>query len=432
MKTLINSVFKSMKRDEGLALTEVGDLRRKFYEVTKQPMLLKNNFSVERLHRVLYEAIQNIIKDCTGYSEVYYEDLEFDVVSEKPTLMIKVRGRYTLSWRPEGANGYGYIKRGVEFETKRAMKVSTFLIKHVQDEKIAWLDEVMNTEHALHHTESHNESAKLSWKHRIAESTKATTQEHIKKIANSRNGKPCWIYFTTTDIPKHYNQLSASQCLSSCMSKSSAYYGSAYDGRQVHPLQGYEYAPDYRLGLVSFKSPEEIKECTEYPFVARVMVFPYALSNNGVGYARAYGDESVENLIGNTFKNVKKPEGLELFGMLCNSLDASDTDDVTEEIQDLYYDGECINHLVAPFIDVWNNCLHFADDGKIETRDDGKKVVRLKTGYNVSDSDDADYDTSYFSIYYGSGVLMGSRRGRNDTWALYYQDGEWEESEHIY
>lgn len=426
MKALIQSVFDSMKRDERLAQSETNELRSKFYSMTKQPIKLGGEITELQIKSELMNTIRNLVEYSTGYSFVSDNDVTIKVTSITPTVMVKVSGRYTLQWSYEG-NKNGKDSRVVEFETKRAMKLSTFLLKHVQEPKVRWLTDLPNIKGALAEFIERDEERKDRWLSDKLEDLNNYVQNRIKDLTNAikSNHEGCWLYFTTTEIPKHYLEMKESQRLSSCMSKTADYFGSSFDGSPRHPLMGYEYAPDYRLGLISYKSPEEIKSSTEYPFVLRVMVFPHKDSDMGMAYARYYGNESAGRLLSNYLPCIEKVKGLELFAMVCNELDSIDTDSATDELMYEYGQENVEYHLVAPFIDVWNNCLHFAEDGEIITREDGKSVVRLVTGCLARNSSEEGWGDDYLSIYYGSGVLQNAVKDRDEAWSLYYTEGAW-------
>lgn len=426
MKALIQSVFDSMKRDERLAQAETNSLRSKFYNMTKQPIKLGGEITELQIKSELMDTIRDLVQSGSGYSFVSDDDVTIKVTSITPTIMVKVSGRYTLQWSYEG-NRKGKDSRVVEFETKRAVKLSTFLLKHIQEPKVRWLTDLLNIKGALSEFIERDEERKHRWLSDKLEDFNIYVQNKIKDLTNKIKSthEGCWLYFTTTEIPRHYLEMRESQNLSSCMSKSVDYFGSSFNGSYRHPLMGYEYAPDYRLGLISYKSPEEIKSSTEYPFILRVMVFPHKDSDKGMAYARYYGNESVGELLSKHLPCVEKVKGLELFGMVCNELNPSDIDSATDELMNEYRSENVEYHLVAPFIDVWNNCLHFAEDGEIITREDGKSVVRLVTGYLARNSSEEGWGEDYLSIYYGSGVLQIAVNDRDETWNLYYKDGEW-------
>lgn len=431
MKALIQSVFDSMKRDERLAQTETNSSRSKFYSMTKQPIKLESKILESKIIELqvktaLMKTIRRLVEFASGWSSVSDSDVTIEVTSTTPTIMVKARGKYTLQWSYEGARK-GLEKHVVEFETKRAVKLSTFLLKHVQEPKVEWFKNLPNIEGALTEFIQRDEGRKHRWVSSRVEEFNNYVQSELKSLTNMLKSEDecCWLYFTTTNIPKHYIEMRASQNLSSCMSKNAGYFGSSFGGSYRHPLMGYEYAPDYRLGLISRKSPEEIKSSTEYPFILRVMVFPYKDSDMGMAYARYYGDESVGTLLEKHLPCVKKVKGLELFGMVSDELNPSDIDSATDELMNEYRSENVEYHLVAPFIDGWNNCLHFAEDGEIITREDGKSVVRLVTGCLARNRSEEGWGDEYLSIYHGSGVLQIAVKDRDETWNLYYKDGAW-------
>lgn len=415
-----------MKRDERLAETETNSVRSAFYNMTKQPMKLGGEISEQQIKNKLLNTMIKLVEYGSGFSNVDKKDLHIEVTSLKPTVLVKVRGKYKLEWSYEG-DRRGRDKRIIEFETKRAMKISTFLINHVYDKKVEWYKHLLDEQGALAEYIAREDEAKRRWLESQIGELERFLQSEIKDISNKIKSQVdgYWVYFTTTQIHKHYIEMKESENLTSCMSKSEEYFGSRFGSSYIHPLMGYEYAPDYRLGLISHKSPEEIKKSTEYPFIGRVMVFPHAASYIGIAYARYYGNEAAGSIFVDKVPCFEKVEGLELFGMVCNKLNPSDADNATDDLMCEYQAGNAEYHLVAPFIDVWNNCLHFAEDGEIITREDGKSVVRLVTGCLARNSSEEGWGDDYLSIYYGSGVLQNAVKERDEVWSLYYKDGAW-------
>lgn len=421
MKSLIASVLSSMERDKRLAESEPNRYRKAFYASTSAPFKLEpkqTSNTNEKLRQNCRLWLDHCVEGQMGWSYLNARETELRVTSKNP-LMVEGTIKFTLKWHHEGIID-GMVVHEETITLTRPIKFSTLLVNHIQPVKNSFVDKIIATPHALKQSDLENIE---QWKANKLKNIQKHIQEIVKKAMNEIAELEMWVYFTTTKIPRHYKELSEKEDLRSCMSKSATYYGNTYLGKERHPLQGYEYAPDFRLALVSPLSPDEIKNSTTYPFIARVMVFPTAGNDKNIGYAKAYGNEKVHELLRSNFSREDRVRGLKLYGVVCDYADPDDPDTGSRYIKEYYDDNENISaHVIAPFVDEWNNCLYFDEDDKtIITREDGVKVVRLVTGNANEDDEDG-----YYSIFHGSGILQWSRYDREEIYLAHFtSNGKW-------
>lgn len=155
-----------------------------------------------------------------------------------------------------------------------------------------------------------------------------TVEEYsIKRLKTALNSvfKPLYVYTTDKHIENHYSLISETQRLTSCMTKGYDILthnnfvefneNSDLQGRRTTSVEntdnkevvftanveGYNNCDDFRLGLVSKLSPDELKNSTSYPFIARLIL---TKDNSGIfnTYASIYGDETVKNAINSSDK----------------------------------------------------------------------------------------------------------------------------------
>lgn len=188
-----------------------------------------------------------------------------------------------------------------------------------------------------------------------------------------------YVYFTKRNYASHYLAMAREHNLKSCMSREAQTYGAYTEhGSAIHPLEGYDYAPDFRLALFSEYSPEEIMTLGDdvYPFKRRQVTF---LSDGALAYGKGYGNEALELVARENFKLVTSTPNKRFYGMLAHSLDKVAIDAADVCALDILYDmvtntGACA--VVAPYIDPFHNAY---DAGEVVTRVDGVKVLQLVT-----------------------------------------------------
>lgn len=436
---LIESVFKSMKRDEQLALTETNEFRNKFYNTTKQPLQCSPHNSAitdDELKSSMEYTLTALVEMGTGWSQITIRRM--NVTSRKP-LMVELDMVVTFVWKREHSNGDGSIKWGYEVKTKRPTKFST-VVNDLVKEKQKLFELMKQDRHAFRFSDDEQRVQRVI-EEKIETMTKSANGR-VKEIVNkiTASNETLWVYFTTFDIYKHYLELGDMQDLSSCMSKHPSFFGSTYDGEYRHPLQGYEYSPDFRLALLSTYSPDDIKNADEYPFIARAMVFPvpYATHAN-FAFSRVYGNEIAQRVFKSNALRIEKPEGYIVYGVMCNDYKTgAEYDQIADWLSDRYADEQDIQHMIAPFIDTWNNCLHIVGDGVPFTREDGIKVVELRTGYYGYTQEEEDEDVRLRdserrnSIHYGTGIVQWHTGERDYTWECYWDGQRWVEGDYDY
>ena len=231
-----------------------------------------------------------------------------------------------------------------------------------------------------------------------------------------------WMYFTDNNYYEHYKALSDTQNLHSCMAYRPEYYGSQINGKYIHPLQGYDYAPDFRLGLVSTYSPDEINDVTEYPFIARAVVSYSSHSTPKLMHGKSYGNEKACTLIRNCLYNGRPTDRI-FYAIKANHLDDNlkNADGCDFNLRDYYNDGrtdnddkwynkeddDILGHFVAPFIDPWANL--FDHGGKVKRHPiTGLEVINCMVIDNDEwydeDEDRIVYNEGY-CIYHGTGIV---------------------------
>lgn len=214
-----------------------------------------------------------------------------------------------------------------------------------------------------------------------------------------------YMYFADRNYAGHYGVMHETQNLRSCMSYEARHFGNVdADGDYIHPLDGYTGAPDFRLGLVSKYSPEEILNAEEYPFIARTVV-SYQLIDNEVelSYGKIYGDETSFPSVRSSLLN-ENPVGRQFYATVARgiTINTVENNSSTVRLFSWWYDcGENIQgHFVAPYIDTYNN--FFELDPCILTNPITDREVVLCT---VLDKNEDDYDSYGYGIYHGTGIV---------------------------
>lgn len=423
MQEKINNIFESMARDAKLAETYEGNLttdqiRRSFYKAVSTPMCLMNTQETDELQRkrkveeLVNETIRNWFISTMASSIIDYITVgDIDLTNNTFKLSCDIN---CVLWVRDKETGRDVKQtKRLLVDSKRKMKLSSYFDKYFQ----ATLQELNGDGSACRQYYTQAEIV-------------SRTQEVLKRYSASLSGtdpsKCAWVYFTTTDVPYHYESLYRKQRLSSCMSHSVEFYGNKLGYKDVHPLEGYHYAPDFRLGLVSYHDPESIKTCTEYPFVGRVIVFTNRI-DSPIAYSRYYGDENVAPKIRSAFTHVEKPIGKQFYAVKVTSNEGRNEHDVVEYIRDNADRVE--GFLVAPFIDSWSNAFFPVDEVTIK-REDGREVMLMEVCESIDDKDRYDFDdySEYRSkwnlrIYYETGIVHQQKADGIGTYTL--ERGDW-------
>ncbi len=423
MQEKINNIFESMARDAKLAETYEGNLvtdqiRRSFYKAVSTPMCLMSTQEMDERQRI--SKVQELVDDTIhGWfrANMASSRIDYIVVSDidltNNTFKLSCDINCVLWVRDKETGRDVKQTKHLLIDSKRKMKLSSYFDKYFQ----ATLLELNGDGSA--YRQFYTQADIVS-----------RTQEVLKRYSASLSGydpsKCAWIYFTTTDVPYHYESLYRNQRIKSCMSHSVEFYGNKLGDKDVHPLEGYHYAPDFRLGLVSYHNPESIKTCTEYPFVGRVIVFTNRI-DAPIAYSRYYGDENVAPRIHKAFTNVERPIGKQFYAVKVTSNEGHNEHDVVEYIRDNADRAE--GFLVAPFIDKWSNAFFPVDEVTIK-REDGREVMLMEVCESIDDKDEDDfYDYSEYKstwnlrIYYETGIVHQQKADGIGTYTL--ERGEW-------
>jgi len=423
MQEKINNIFESMARDAKLAETYEGNLvtdqiRRSFYKAVSTPMCLTSTTEADdRLRkRKVEELVDETIRTWFN-SNMASSRIDYIIVSDidltNNTFKLSCDINCVLWVRDIDTDRNIKQTKHLQIDSKRKMKLSSYFDKYFQ----ATLLELNGDGSA--YEQYYTQAGIVS-----------DVQDRLKKYSALLSGydssKCAWIYFTTTDVPYHYQELRRKQAINSCMSHSVDFYGNKLGDKDVHPLEGYHYAPDFRLGLVSYHDPESIKTCTEYPFVGRVIVFTNRI-DSPIAYSRYYGDENVAPRIRKAFTNVERPIGKQFYAVKVTSNEGRNDHDVVEYIRDNADRVE--GFLVAPFIDSWSNAFFPVDEVTIK-REDGREVMLMEVCESIDDKDEDDFDDydEYKSkwnlrIYHETGIVHQHRAYGDGTYTL--ERGDW-------
>lgn len=262
-----------------------------------------------------------------------------------------------------------------------------------------------------------------------------TVQQRIKTMSNAiaATQKTYWLYNVKHGYAEHYNTMRTTQKLESCMAKLPSFFGMAYNGDDIHPLMGYELSDDFRLGLVSAYSPEEIGSVEDYPFIARVVLARHdhdrADKVQGVSYSRVYGNEIAKDVVGQTLAYRIRPVGCRLYGLLANQVTQypdiiSENSEISGFIEDYAVvdveaddsrfkatlaDKYCT--VIAPFVDERGNYLALTHEtGRSLERHGDFYAVELTvidaTDTDNLDGDDPDDYYQYLKMDYSTGALL--------------------------
>lgn len=420
VKEMLENIKASMSRARELSTSEdVTEKQRAFYNMVSEPLKLGTNCSENTIRSIVYgsmgEAVGFLFNSVTGlptYHELSYTDAKFTDTTTKGNFNVTI---YKLM------NGDTPLVTLINetIEIPRAIKHTKALALVIE----TLINIIRSKKELAQHFDFDNECFK-----------EALVQYRVKLMANEikANTGSLWMYFTDNNYYEHYKALSDTQNLHSCMAYSPSHYGSQINGYYIHPLQGYDYAPDFRLGLVSTYSPDEIDNATEYPFIARAVVSYSDHSTPKLMYGKAYGSEKACNLIRNCLYNGKPVDRI-FYAIKANYLDdyLKNADDCDYNLRDYYNDGrtdndgkiyyhvdnDILGHFVAPFIDPWANL--FDHGGKVfRHQTTGLEVIKCMVinddEWYDEDEDRTMYNEGY-SIYHGTGIV----RPRDDDGETY-------------
>ena len=418
-KEMLQDIVYAMNRALDLTTSEdVTEKQRAFYNMVSEPLQLgsscNTNAIINTVRVAMIDAIENILRSASDVRlplSFACVDASFTDTTTKGAFRIEVHKVKNESSFNKVLDETVEIPRAIKHTKALALIIETTinLIKNNKE-----LAECFDFNH---------ECFKEAW-----------TQYRVKLMANEikANTGSMWMYFTDNNYYEHYEALSNTQNLHSCMAYTPEYYGSQINGNYIHPLQGYDYAPDFRLGLVSTYSPSEIEDATEYPFIARVVVSYSDHSTPKLMYGKSYGNEKACNLIRNCLYNGKPVDRI-FYAIKANHLssNAKNPDECDYNLQDYYNDGhtdndgkpyhkeddDILGHFVAPYIDPWANL--FDHGGKVKRHPiTGLEVINCMVidddDWYDEDEDRTVYNEGY-SIYHGTGIV----RLRDDAGDFY-------------
>lgn len=408
-KEMLQDIIASMSRALDLTTSEDATEKQKaFYGMVSEPLQLSSYCDENRVLNIVSTAMIDAVDAILHATPNANYSFSFDRYNCKSTATT-TKGDFKLKLYKQMDNSRNSevfcevveFPRAVKHTKTLSMFIETTIDKIKKDKKLS-IDFDFDNEYF----------------------TEAWLQYRVKLLANEikANTGTMWMYFTDNNYYEHYKALSDTQSLHSCMAYTPEHYGSLINGTYIHPLQGYDYAPDFRLGLVSTYSPNELDNATEYPFIARAVVSYSDHSTPKLMFGKSYGNEKACNLIRNCLLN-GRPTGRIFYAIKANHLrsDARNPDECDYNLLDYYNDGhtenddntyykednDILGHFVAPFIDPWANLF-----------DHGGRVKRHPiTGLEVLNcmviDDDEWYDNEEdrqmyvegYSIYHGSGIV---------------------------
>ena len=410
VKEMLEDINASMSIARDLSTSEdVTEKQRAFYKMVSEPLQLGSSCSEDTIRSIVHQAmkiaIRLILENATHLPLIHsldYTDFTATNTTTKGNFYI------TVTDVEEDTDDLQDVLQ-VSVEIPRAIKHTKALALIIE----TLLEKIKNHKKLAVYFDLYNECFTDAW-----------LQYRVKLMANEikANTGSLWMYFTDNNYYEHYKALSDTQNLHSCMAYRPEYYGSQINGNYIHPLQGYDYAPDFRLGLVSTYSPSEIDDVTEYPFIARVVVTYSDHSTPKLMYGKSYGNEKACTIIRNCLYN-GRPTGRLFYAIKANHLDDNlkNADGCDFNLRDYYNDGstgnddkwynkeddDILGHFVAPFIDPWANL--FDHGGKVKCHPiTGLEVINCMVIDNDEWYDEDEDRTVYnegYCIYHGTGIV---------------------------
>ena len=407
VKEILEDINASMSRARDLSTSEdVTEKQRAFYKMVSEPLQLGSNCNTKAIINIVREAMIDAVSAILdSASDVLLPrcfncvDASFTDTTTKGAFRITVHKVKNGTANNEVINELIEIPRAIKHTKALALVIETTI------------NLVKNNKELAECFDFNHECFKEAW-----------TQYRVKLMANEikANTGSLWMYFTDNNYYEHYKALSDTQNLHSCMAYRPEYYGSQINGKYIHPLQGY--APDFRLGLVSTYSPDEIDDVTEYPFITRAVVSYSNHSTPKLMYGKSYGNEKACNLIRNCLYNGRPTDRI-FYAIKANHLDDNlkNAEECDYNLRDYYNDGrtdndskwynqeddDILGHFVAPFIDPWANL--FDHGGKVKRHPiTGLEVINCMVIDNDEWYDEDEDRTVYnegYCIYHGTGIV---------------------------
>ena len=409
IKDMLENINASMSRARELSTSEdATERQRAFYNMVSEPLQLGSNCNTNAIINIVREAMIDAVSAILDSASDVLLPRCFNCVDASFTdTTTKGAFRITVHKIKNGIINNEVINEMIEIP--RAIKHTKALVLVIE----TTINLIKNNKELAKCFDFNHECFKEAW-----------VQYRVKLMANEikANTGSLWMYFTDNNYYEHYKALSDTQNLYSCMAYSPEHYGSQIDGNYIHPLQGYDYAPDFRLGLVSTYSPSEIDDATEYPFIARVVVTYSDHSTPKLMYGKSYGNEKAHTLIRNCLYNGNPVDRI-FYAIKANhfSDNAKNPDECDYNLRDYYNEGrtdndgkwynkeddDILGHFVAPYIDPWANL--FDHGGRVYRHPiTGLEVINCMVIDNDDWYDEGEDRTVYnegYSIYHGTGIV---------------------------
>lgn len=409
VKEMLEDINASMSRACDLSTSEdATEKQRAFYNMVSEPLQLGSNCNTNATINIVRGAMIDAVSALLDSASDVLLPRCFNCVDASFTdTTTKGAFRITVHKIKNGITNNEVINEMIEIP--RAIKHTKALTLVIE----TTINLIKNNKELAKCFDFNHECFKAAW-----------LQYRVKLMANEikANTGSLWMYFTDNNYYEHYSALSNTQNLHSCMAYSPEHYGSQINGKYIHPLQGYDYAPDFRLGLVSTYSPDEIDNATEYPFIARAVVSYSSHSPPKLMYGKSYGNEKACRLISNCLYNGRPTDRL-FYAIKANHLDdyLKNAEECDYNLRDYYNEGrtdndgkwynkeddDILGHFVAPFIDPWANL--FDHGGRVYRHPiTGLEVINCMVIDDYGWYDDEEDRTVYvegYSIYHGTGIV---------------------------
>lgn len=361
-RMLVKDVMDSMNEDSKLVNTTTDVEESELMRMTCKPIAVKSKKIIDSEYAT--EVFICVLVDfmrCTKFSYLghtkgfrYFDERDFDVSIDHDTMLFTVElnvSNYKLTHKDLGLLAE---RPPIQCKNMKPGRIINKIINHIFD-GVELPDDI---------------------RRRIEYKKNDIAKETSKLL---KTNSTYYVYFTKRNYASHYLAMYKECNLRSCMSREAQTYG-AYteNGSSIHPLEGYDYAPDFRLALFSEYSPEEIMTLSDdiYPFKRRQVTF---LSDGALAYGKGYGSESLEHIACENFKLVTSTPNKRFYGIPAHRLDKDVIVEADVYALDILYDmvtntDACA--VVAPYIDPYYNAY---DVGEVITRVDGVKVLQLIT-----------------------------------------------------
>lgn len=415
VKEMLEEINASMSRARELSTSEdVTERQRVFYKMVSEPLQLGSSCDSNTVKNIVREAMIDAVSAILDSASDVLLSRCFNCVYASFT-DTTTKGAFHITVHKinnEVINKLIEIPRAIKHTKALALIIETTI------------NLIKNNKEFAECFDFNHECFKEAW-----------VQYRVKLMANEikANTGSLWMYFTDNNYYEHYKALSDTQNLHSCMTYRPEYYGSQINGKYIHPLQGYDYAPDFRLGLVSTYSPDEINDVTKYPFITRAVVSYSNHSTPKLMYGKSYGNEKACTLIRNCLYNGRPTDRI-FYAIKANHLDDNlkNADGCDFNLRDYYNDGrtdnddkwynkeddDILGHFVAPFIDPWANL--FDHGGKVKRHPiTGLEVINCMVIDNDEWYDEDEDRTVYnegYCIYHGTGIVR-PRDDWDDTYS---------------